>query len=767
MTKKLLVVAMALASSLFTANVFGQCGTGATLQFVGVGSSAQFNTMAYAAQDVLTAAGNGFNLISQKNGATISDTRPQYLSPAQPVANDTANIWIAYDNLATCNVYAYFSVDSGVGVKDFMSYVKLTSGFGLNKSVAAAYPSSFATYSGANANQVNGLSDTVATYPANVVTALTLNPVTYIQSAANKKPLAYCGQPTGLTNDGVYCSFNAALTDIRPEDALYAATRALSSYNTTNSLAGLGYNDTNCGANTVKPALYGCPIFDAFGQKKEFNVLSFKLSGTDPIASGSVPAFTTISDGIAPVVVIVNNGTDFGQTYTDAAGLTNYKWNDINHKTLSLVFDGTSHCTGDIINYSNLVSGSTSTGHPLQVVFREPLSGTYNTFEFTGVRTLSGSASSAVGISHVSSTAWVTDDASGQEFSIDPALNPGCYNSSTGVTTVPCGDATAVYSPVPTSSTATGTCGAGLRLRAIGTGEEVAATVATYNTTTSTFPTPYSIDNGIGYAFWSYGNLKPLCSAITQQTSGLATCTGTNLGHYLTVDGIDPLFATEGGEFDPGNVNILINGTPTPVPATNPSGPYNAPLCKFNFAGVSGVTTTYSCFPIPFTHEYDGKYPLWTFLRIMTFSNATNGSLITPVPVLNMIAYAENEANATASRATSDFAPFLTNLVNSGTLTAPSWTGDLNLFVFRSHFKNTNSPNNGHSGCPAGYNFNGVALVGGTSGHATCLIDAGGDVGGSVLTVQQDVDFISGDGAAIKAEYGLSSFPAEIYSLHQ
>ena len=44
----------------------------------------------------------------------------------------------------------------------------------------------------------------------------------------------------------------------------------------------------------------------------------------------------------------------------------------------------------------------------------------------------------------------------------------------------------------------------------------------------------------------------------------------------------------------------------------------------------------------------------------------------------------ENDA-ATNDR-TSDFVPFLNTLANTGTFTAPIWTGNLNFGVFRSHY---------------------------------------------------------------------------------
>ena len=67
------------------------------------------------------------------------------------------------------------------------------------------------------------------------------------------------------------------------------------------------------------------------------------------------------------------------------AGKANYLYNDINRQTLAQLFSGYSGCLSDLS-----LAGGTGTGIPLQIIEREPLSGTYNTFEFTGVRTQQG-----------------------------------------------------------------------------------------------------------------------------------------------------------------------------------------------------------------------------------------------------------------------------------------------------------------------------------------------------------------------------------------
>jgi hypothetical protein len=576
---------------------------------------------------------------------------------------------------------------------------------------------------------VGGLADNAAALPANVLSLIN-NPVLpiYTTKLTNHQP-EYCGSV--LKSDGTYssggywCYFNAGATDIRPEDALYATTRALSAYSTTNGVAGLGYNNATClaGTNGTTAANQGCPILDSFAGKKYFNVLNFKLSGTDPITLASLPTYTTISAGASPIVVFVAN-KDSGSTYGFGATVSsNYTFTNINRGVLAQVFNGTTHCTGDLLDGFN-------TGKPIQVVQREPLSGTYNTFEFTGVRVLNGSLPAAVKESSISSKQWISNDDSSQELNINPAA-PGFSTSAcggtvslnAGLTSAPdgtqnCGD------PVFIQTGASGkACGQGLRLRAIGTGQEVPAALAQSNSGAST------VLDGIGYSFWSYGNFAPAVVSGSCTIVGGQYTTCTNLGHYLTVDGLDPLFATPGGASD---------ATP------NPNGAYNLPQCDF-----ASLATGQNCFKIPFTHILDGSYPLWSLLRVVTMQNSGTTSA-TPPGVINVIAFAENEA-ATNDR-TSDFVPFLSGLTNAGTYTAPAWTGNLNLGVFRSHYLQSGiSPDNGHTACTS---FTGISLQGGSHTAPTCLVDVGGDEGGTVFTVQSDADFHIDFGAGLTGTTG-------------
>ena len=718
MTKKLILPALALlfATLCATTSSAQTCSgfTGVNVQYMGVGSSAQFNTFAFAAEALITAEPtNGvFNfwagtlpLLDNRSGTT-----------------DSAKTWIAWDNAADCTVYAYFSVDSTIGVKSFFAYQKETNTFATNYDAAAVFVEPGATVSSCTAGNVTFAGQPACTgnLPATIASFIEAQPAptcsTSCTGGQRKTALPYCGQKGTTATTTKWCFFNAGHADIRPEDTLYATTRALSAYNSTNGLSGLGYDGT-CGSQTTK---IGCPIYESFGKGGVFNVLDFALTGVDPISGAAVPGYTTLNIGAVPVVVFVNDSDSSGF----GAGAPNYTVTNINRKVLAGYYDGTFSCTGDL---SPALGGGA--GKPVQVIQREPLSGTYNTFEFTAVRTLTGSASVAVPESKVSATTWFTQDDSGQELNNNPAANfggTGCASSGSTIPSATCGD------PLFLPTHACGSNGSGIKLRAIGTGEEVTGTLCGESTQagfgsacSTTPPTSVNTPNGLGYAFWGYGNFAPAatgCQTIGS-TEGI-TCSGY-FGHYLTVDGIDPLFANPGD-------------------SSNPNGSYHLPQCFLK----SGAP---DCFQIPFTHVKDGSYPLWTILRAVTFSNVSGSAgQTTPASVVAMIAEAEKAANNANSTVTnlSDFVPYFTN-INAG-----DTTGDLNLGVLRVHYKQTNNPNNGFTNCSAG--LTGLSL---TPAAGACTVDVGGDVGGSVITVQSDLDF--------NADFtGVGTDPKELYGTH-
>lgn len=766
----LLLLAMALTTNGFGA--VNDCHGTPTLTAIGVGSSGLYNAMSYALVAVVsnnTFATSSYSMISNKaSNLLLTDAR------FHTALNDTPTItvvWSNNDSSGNCNVYAYFSVDAGIGMKDFFSWRKIAdqANDGTDFSVAAVFPSFTGTFG--SANKVNGLSDNLqglTALPTTIFTALNTPPVPLNKNdTPHAHGLDYCGYaPGGSTKAGVWCFFNFGASDERPEDNLFETTRALSSIPAAGGLTGLGYNNSACLAGTdpgATTAQQGCPIVDAFGQNSYFNVLTFKLSGTDPIGSGTIPAYSSLRMGSVPLVVFVNNADStttlgFGAKYTDNNSNSHYTFTNINHAVLSNVFQGVTNCTGDLLPglpaagnnvYDNgyIAGPPPGAGEPIQVVEREVLSGTYTAFEYTGVRTLGGSSNAAT--AKDSSTAWVSDDDSGQEYGNNPATNfsaTSCggtvaLNAGLGIPpdgTITCGDP--MYLPTPIGAAATSACGAGVKLRAIGTGEEVPAVLGTLKPKTS--GTEPSTKDGIGYAFWSYGNLAPLATGCTFTSQTNYTC--TNIGHYLTVDGVDPVFITKGGEFE-----SVYGGT------NNPNGAYNAPQCSFPL-----VASGSSCQKLPFTHVYDGSYPLWSINTLVTFQNVGSGTgqtLFTPTQVLNLVANAEIVENS-STLSLSDFVPIYSN-INTGV--SPQ-TGTLNVGVFRSHYKETNNGFNGHAPCAG--SFTNIPITGSTKGsNAKCLVDAGADAGGAVLTVQSDVDF-NVDFGSLFLTSGAADY--EIYNQH-
>lgn len=350
---------------------------------------------------------------------------------------------------------------------------------------------------------------------------------------------------------------NVAAADIRPEDAYFATQRTLTAAGTkvSNSLlyaTGLGYA-TSANANI------GYPIVSSRSTATA-NPVNFALYGTDPISSGSAAAsYNVLPVGAGPVMVFVNTSNSASYHLGDTT-LTN-----ITSNVLAGVLDGTFSRTRDL--WSNTTGEA---AYPLTVFLREPLSGTMNTIEYNV-------------------------PASFRYFSTQEKGITGGQSGATGVN-----------NPLNLTST---TGSGGIRARAIGTGEEVAAVIATADS--------------LGYAFWGYGNF--------------ANATSGSVARYLTVDGVDPLYAS--------------NST----------------------SGVFPVKTSGAYPVLSFPNIINGSYPIWTIFRLVytpsSLSDATSKSTAT-----SLIAAAQTNASVQ-----SDFVPYT------------------NLNVFRSHFYQANmGGDNGH-----------------------------------------------------------------------
>jgi hypothetical protein len=512
------------AASLFVATIlFSISGYAQTVQFIGVGSSAAFNSFALAAvkdlgaTSIWTAKGDK-GTSSGGNWAQVVDQR----SSSIPV--NGGSIWIAWNST---EVWAYLYVDSTIGVQAMLA----------NPGALLQVDSNAQTTAGQNLIPYLGISD-ASSVPSNVYNAI---------------------------NNQL---FTAALTVLRPEDALYATTRALSALNTAN-YDGLGYTGTG---------KIGTPILSAFSSSSNTPV-DFAVKGDDPISGLAINPWVATNIGAVPVLVLVNN-TDaasggFGSLNSSGGPV----FTNVNHQDLANVLQQNSTRTRDIL----AASGLPPVG--IHVIQRDPLTGVFNTVEFDNARNEANVSKSQEELVNPTS---------------DNPLNITISNSD--------------------GSTAS-------RQRAIGTSEEVKELIAT--------------EDSLGYGFFTFGDFASA---------------GTSL-RYLTVDGVDPLYATYSG------------GT--------------LPTCSST--GCAGSVT--------FPNLANGSYPLWALLEVVTAKTVPAG--VTAI------------VNAAA-----------TEVAN-----VPEWIPVAQMTVFRDH-----------------YTQSGIA---GSNGYKAKTVEAGGSMGGAIITIQTDLDYIT------------------------
>jgi hypothetical protein len=311
MTRLKFVAGLSLAMVLVAANAFAA----PTILFNGAGSSAQFNTWAFGAS-LTNPAVCGTRNWTKSNGASVHDSR------SGQIPDNKGNVWIVWDNDTNpTTICAYVNVDSGVGVRAFF-----------------AVPT--ATILLADSDNGSAGDNLV---PAPMRPDVTL--------------------PSAVFNALQGAAFNAGMTDIRPEDALFATNRALAPL--TQDRSGLGYG----------PPPIGTAILSAFSSKNAVPV-QFALSGTDPISGLPINfSYATLSTGAAPVVVFVNS-TQTGIGHTGNILLTS-----LPRFTLAWALNGNLTRVRDLYN-----TAANLPAFPLHVMLREPISGTYNTMEFDIVR---------------------------------------------------------------------------------------------------------------------------------------------------------------------------------------------------------------------------------------------------------------------------------------------------------------------------------------------------------------------------------------------
>ena len=301
--------AVCLASVAGSASIKAQ-----TVELNGLGSSGLFLELGLGANDSAGAINAPCVWSENTNTVQANDTS------VSPTAVDKGSAWVAWTkgtgSTASCStpgtgfqVYAYLSTDSVVGNRCLYNANLSTS------KCSISYPASTTT----SAGLILGTSAEFG-LPATVGTAL----------------------------NSTSAKVNFAGTDIRPEDAEFAITRALTNcgsvVGSSTQYLGLGYKNGG--------------VIDSFFSSSFFNVVNFALPSS----------FTVTPVGATPIIVAVNDSS------TGGTGLRAYS--NITSQNLAFLLDGTSSYT------SNVSTAGTTTGSPVYVNIREPLSGTYNTMEF-------------------------------------------------------------------------------------------------------------------------------------------------------------------------------------------------------------------------------------------------------------------------------------------------------------------------------------------------------------------------------------------------
>lgn len=541
--KSMLAVAILAA----IAGVVPQAHAQATVKVIMAGASGAWQAMAlgtFKAGSCPTGSHPG--CAHYTNSAfNLTDTRPTLNGLGGTAVTDVGAVWIVWDNTTAdptcataCNVWAYVKVDSIVGDRCYFAQPQCN----INVTPFPAPNQQIAT----------NLWGADSTPPATVQALFT----------------------TGA-------KVGAAVTEIRPEDAMFGECRANSLLGGGNDgLNGLGYvsaGGTN--ASGTCPA-HGASLINLEGQSlasglpggstSTAHLMAFNISGTDPFTGTKIPAYSSVSVGVYPVVFIT------GHTPGSAlAGVT-----DTTLAQAQAAFSG-ANCQAN-----NFAGG---TANPIAVYLREPLSGTMNTAEYTAFR--------------------FPRDASGNYDLVNGASQETGVNSANPVNNLACGVS-------------------GSRYSVIGTGEEVKAVK---NSTTNP-----GVD-GIGYTFFSYGNISSIASNANYS--------------YLTVNGVDPIFAAYGSTYDPAE----------PTTAGELPGTANLPAaCAGAFpCSETQMWAGHQSFP----NIRNGSYRQWALVRLVSTGTALANArtLIT-------------SAQASSVTTVPDFIP------------AAASSGDKGLPLFRSHY---------------------------------------------------------------------------------
>ena len=385
-----------------------------TIEVTIVGASAEWQTIALAAYS-LAGAGAG-HWTSASNLINVTDSR------VTPVNVDAGTLWVVWNSTAT-KVWSYAKVDAIVGTRCYFAQPQ------------CSVSGTLTNLSGSGSNQISSAFwGADSALPANVQSLFT----------------------TGVTT-------NVAATFERPEDVVFLTCRVNSALGAgsyggaaSDGLDGLGYNPVNapgvCPANGLgqaSGAYVAAPIKSGYpGSTATANGLAFNIKGKDPISGTTIPAFTVVEVGAAPLVFI---------TERDKGQLTNLT--NATPDQLQQAFSG-SNCDASAFG---LPAGA------INIFINEGISGQGNVAEGTVFRR----------------PTVYTGTGSGSVIGLSQESNVGANNPLAGQP---------------------GTCvnGLGARYRAIGSSEE---TKSVQNSAAK-----FGGTDGIGYGVFSYGNFSPIAN---------------------------------------------------------------------------------------------------------------------------------------------------------------------------------------------------------------------------------------------------------------
>ena len=333
----------------------------AQVQFVGVGSSAMFNTISAAAftdlcssragSDCRHWSAKGKNSGDNQNWAQGVDSRNSSI----PV--EAGSFFVAWDNNSSpIKVWSYLSVDTIVGQRLFFAVPRATQQIDSG------------ALSAAGQNLV----------PA----AILLNRQTSADQADETT-----GIPSAVLS-AIQTTFTAAISDVRPEDAKFEVNRILATFSASGT--GLGYGNpanTTCfqppDSWTVSANL-GCPIYGTWGGRSV--PVQYAITGHDPFTSSPAWKYKTIEVGAEPIMFLYNASNANGLGVLGGDG--NVAFKNLNRITAAEVFNGTLGRAQDLDASLTLALQGISSNPGIFPILREPLSGTMTTTEFNVFRTI-------------------------------------------------------------------------------------------------------------------------------------------------------------------------------------------------------------------------------------------------------------------------------------------------------------------------------------------------------------------------------------------